>query len=303
MPGLLRDWDVVAAVTWIAFRGSPPILLQHLVEQDEAAPVIEAVRARAIGNPRSWQPDLPSLVLPAWRTRALARRWMRAEGLPASEILEKLRSVNPGWVALMLAAEHERQMSEALQALNTAVAHGALQAWARQSSTWTRPDNPQPRQPMPHRYVDETRQIDLDGALSLKDERDGFAFLRDRGIRGLDGEAQCFYDICFRVADVQGLWPASSADIRENLRQVETSKSALARPSNATVKKRLEEYAAARPADLGYPTEKEIEQALAKFDNTRNSSRTQRRTQRKAQWGLPPLGRPKKAADHKPPET
>ena len=298
MADLSRDWDVAGAVYWIAFRGSPPVLLQHSEQQDDATRVMEALQARAARNPRSWRPDPDTMVLSAWRTRALVRRWVLAEGIAAAEVLEKASLDNPQWVALMRAEEHERRKSEALSSLNAAVSQEHLQAWTRCSSTRTKPDNPQPRKPLLPRYIEEKRRIDMAGDLILVDEDGEHDFLKDHGILCENGKEQYFYDVSFRVADIQNLWPAPNRQIKEiNLQPKKSPAAAHARPSDDAVRRRLEEFKAERNPELAYPTEVEIEKALAVNDKTRNASRPQLRAQRDNHMG----GGPERETEEKSP--
>ena len=68
MPDLQRDWDVVRTVDWIAFRELSPVVIQHRKQQENTAPVMAMLQARACGNPRAWKPEPKTLVVSAWRT-------------------------------------------------------------------------------------------------------------------------------------------------------------------------------------------------------------------------------------------
>ena len=227
-------WDTRETLDWIIYRGGEPdavdaFLIRGVHMDDD---IMGCLRARALGDPRSWVPDPPvpsSLPDPrvrqpapkpkrlrysgrrqafwgerngpfgtAAQCRARMRQWMRDMRLPAEDLFAHGNALREQANALIDAQNATNQA--ALAELNNAAQGGLLLVRGCKRITVFYPSCKPVREDIPKEQFDDIRQITPLGAISIHDVSNSFAFLGH--------EPPFYWSLEFNPDEVMGLWPA-----------------------------------------------------------------------------------------------
>ncbi len=195
-------WSVPQMVNCIAF-GTEPGQSPATVVADTgpflSPEIMDALEARAAGNPRSWPKRGAYLNYPLWPTEKWCSRkvqpnfsaahfhanvetWMRQTGSPAPKLLAHARAEQSRYEAELRAHdEQQAALAAALDKLNAAAASSKLKLRGRPSKTPHFPCSPPLRQAIPSEYFDEPRGVSFDGKFGIHYNRTCWDWLHAPG--------------------------------------------------------------------------------------------------------------------------
>ena len=189
---------MLQVVNWIALGDANPAPEPVPFGGDPPLELVEAVAARVARQP--WKPSRHTCRRPAWSYRAWARRLIKSvedEGGAARSALDQLRGAQQ-WAAI-----GQRTASEGVAELNRALAFGELVAEGRPSERHAMPASHKPYESIPAAMIDGRRAVDLFGWCCIQDNGNNFDdWVHDPG--------PFFYEVRFRISDVQKVWPRSA---------------------------------------------------------------------------------------------